>query len=390
MKRIALATVFVAASVGTAAANETANSKWLNSKWLNSKWLNSKWLNTANLNATTGDATFYNPWTGATLSNVWLDKTTFVSSGYECDSETQQCWQTEQRGDAFVGTWTTGTLNDGSPTWTYIAGRWNPSGDQETYLYSVYAWTQDTAGAWTWLPVCADEYGNAEPAIPLAGAWNVEDGSRTSYGGNQFTWACSTGALGKCAASGLENTLGYAPWKSNYYYTPSESPWGYWYYAWIDGQRTHQACTRMIRADYCGNGDSHTFTGNPIDVRDYFYGGQVDVYNGEDEPETWAAEALWNEDGAEWLSCERVGELTSGATLECDNGHYIRNNSTAPSMCFAWQYLPFPEDLQEQQSGMSNLPAFQIEAGEILLGTRTSNLTSGVEWQWQSPYRIQW
>ena len=30
----------------------------------------------------------------------------------------------------------------------------------------------------------------------------------------------------------------------------------------------HQACTRLVRADYCGNGVYHTATGTSIDVYD--------------------------------------------------------------------------------------------------------------------------
>jgi len=46
---------------------------------------------------------------------------------------------------------------------------------------------------------------------------------------------------------------GYKPWKV----VNGQSLWAY-----------HQACTRMMRADYCGDGRPHTREGTPIYIDD--------------------------------------------------------------------------------------------------------------------------
>jgi hypothetical protein len=56
------------------------------------------------------------------------------------------------------------------------------------------------------------------------------------------SFSCMNGALAKCAA------WGYAPWSV--------------------GADVHQACTRLVRADYCGTGISYTKNGTLIDVYD--------------------------------------------------------------------------------------------------------------------------
>lgn len=81
-------------------------------------------------------------------------------------------------------------------------------------------------------------------ALPLVGRWD-ETGAHIDDG--TITFACTNGALAKCAR------WGYKPWK-----TFKGKPL----------RDYHQACTRMVRADYCGNGVGHTQNGTPIDVYD--------------------------------------------------------------------------------------------------------------------------
>jgi ADYC domain len=60
----------------------------------------------------------------------------------------------------------------------------------------------------------------------------------------------------------------------------------------------HQACTRMLRADYCGDGTSYTVDDVEINVYDGL-GIRVDS-------EAWASEAEWDADGALCLSSPRI------------------------------------------------------------------------------------
>jgi hypothetical protein len=69
----------------------------------------------------------------------------------------------------------------------------------------------------------------------VKGEWDV-NGDRHDDDG--FSFACESGAIFKCVS------WGYAPWKA--------------------GAEVHQACTRLVRADYCGDGKSYTENGTMI------------------------------------------------------------------------------------------------------------------------------
>ncbi len=72
----------------------------------------------------------------------------------------------------------------------------------------------------------------------VPGTWDATGANRE--GG--LTFSCTNGAIAKCVM------MGYAP-------------------AAV-GAAQHQACTRMVRADYCGDGVAHTRNGTQIDVYD--------------------------------------------------------------------------------------------------------------------------
>ena len=54
----------------------------------------------------------------------------------------------------------------------------------------------------------------------------------------------------------------------------------------------HQACTRMARADYCGDGTPWTVPGTPIDIFDHL-SPQIET-----QETKWPVEAEWTPDGA--------------------------------------------------------------------------------------------
>ncbi len=68
----------------------------------------------------------------------------------------------------------------------------------------------------------------------------------------------------------------------------------------------HAACTRMVTADYCGDGTSHTVTGRPIDVFDHYW-----VEQNVQDPTSSAQykEARWTSAGADWVFTCRVNDL---------------------------------------------------------------------------------
>jgi hypothetical protein len=124
-----------------------------------------------------------------------------------------------------------------------------------------------------WLPLCGTSAGVPVPAVPLAGTWNqgsgVWGGGSWTSSSSSFTLACRGGALAKCVE------LGYKPWVTR------------------NGtllRSHHQACTRAIRADYCGNGRSYTAEGTQINIYDS-KGIQADEAS-------WPVDAEWSTSGA--------------------------------------------------------------------------------------------
>ena len=147
------------------------------------------------------------------------------------------------------------------------------------YFYTV-SYTEDNGN--TWQPLCGLDGNNAPvQALFLTKLWNYGDGSRIDNDPTNFTVACRGAALAKCAE------WGYRPWcpdttecddLNNCHGIPLED--------------IHQACTRMVRADYCGDGRPHTTNGTSIDIWDNF------KIQERDETSTMLLEAEWSQDGA--------------------------------------------------------------------------------------------
>jgi hypothetical protein len=78
-----------------------------------------------------------------------------------------------------------------------------------------------------------------------------------------------------------------------------------WLQALKDGLRRrprwdyHQACTRLVRADYCGNGRAHTRDGVRIEI--------IDRLKPEEEPNSGLEfEAAWTLEGAKCVARPRL------------------------------------------------------------------------------------
>lgn len=79
----------------------------------------------------------------------------------------------------------------------------------------------------------------------------------------------------------------------------------------------HQACTRMIRADYCGDGRSHTNDGTLIDVWDGF---------GLQGRSAWPLESSWKAGGASCVNHVRWESIDSVSGGSATVGEYIEQN----------------------------------------------------------------
>ena len=109
--------------------------------------------------------------------------------------------------------------------------------DPDVWLYDIKVQDENAV----WQPICVDKNDVATQAILLADLWDPETGDRISpRPSGAVTIACRGAALAKCVE------WGYAPWQTHDGVSLADS---------------HQACTRAVRADYCGNGTPHTVNG---------------------------------------------------------------------------------------------------------------------------------
>jgi len=146
-----------------------------------------------------------------------------------------------------------------------------------------------------WQPLCGTSSGQPILALPLPGIYDEDTGNYTPDS-QLFTFACTVGALAKCAL------WGYRPWAQKSECldgtckTQSLQPW-------------HAACTRMVRADYCGDGVAHTRNGTSINVWDNL---SLQL----PEQTSWDMEAEWTPSGARcirhtrWLQADKKAKWT--------------------------------------------------------------------------------
>ena len=166
---------------------------------------------------------------------------------------------------------------------------YDPTGTGNTFLYTLEQRVQDNG---SWQPACSADSDGRRVAIPLAATWNAH-GDRVEDA-TLFTFACTTGVIAKCYR------WGYRPWASGY----------------GDLATMHWTCTRLARADYCGNGVPHTQDGTWVNVWDTLPSpGPIQSHGS--TPLGMVFEAGWSTDGAvclsrtRWLSNE-IQQITTG------------------------------------------------------------------------------
>jgi hypothetical protein len=198
-------------------------------------------------------------------------------------------------GGGVVGTVLQGTASDGKPVEVAICGAEPSPEDPSMVWYRIEAWN---AVAQEWENPCIALDRVPDPrALAVSGVWDA-GGARRDVPG-KLTFACENGAITKCIH------WGYKPWTSR------------------DGQSLadlHQACTRMARADYCGDGRSHTHEDTTIDMYDRL--GLIEraaEASADWEPARGSFEAAWAPDGATCLGHTRDGRAMASVLQECPN-----------------------------------------------------------------------
>ncbi|TMQ14226.1 MAG: hypothetical protein E6J91_16200 [Deltaproteobacteria bacterium] len=154
---------------------------------------------------------------------------------------------------------------------------YDPTNTGSTYLYTL---EQNVDDASDWQPACPLDADSRRVAIPLVATWD-QQGNRVASN-DLFTLGCTTGVLAKCYR------WGYRPWVTSY----------------GDLVSAHWTCTRLARADYCGNGTSHTHDGTEINLWDNLPS-PGPIQSRGTTPLLMFFEAGWNTSGAVCLSHAR-------------------------------------------------------------------------------------
>lgn len=265
-------------SQSTVAENlEGFNGENLNGENLNGENLNGENLNGENLNGSnTGTFTLWTSLENVRLDGVVVDGMTLAGTIFSGTREGVAITRED-----FVGAELQAMRGNG----TLVALR-------------ITSAAQTTAGFWTygveyletdgdWYSICHDSTGPLA-ALPLEGVWNHDfgqpgGGSHSSHP-TRFTFACTkVGTLAKCVDNG------YLPWSSPLL------------------ARHHQACVRMLRADYCGDGRSYTTNGRLVNLYDGI-GIQSDTND-------FRVEAEWDDAGARCLTDAR--RASPNADIPC-------------------------------------------------------------------------
>ncbi len=272
---LCLALVMGGCTSHESAENVVTSAQELNAK--NGLQLNGTQLNGVQLNGVQLNGVQLN---GVQLNGVQLNGTQFTTTTVAGQILT---------GPAFVGAIFTGQLSDGN-TLTVRIDDMVPSALPDVFLYGVSY--QSSAGAWQSL--CGKgQAGEPIRAIPLSGTWDTSSAQENSGmhvdDPGSITLACRGYAIAKCVE------MGYRPWVGvEECVAPGNCQT-------IPGAQFHQTCTRMIRADYCGDGVPHTKNGTPIDVWDVFgIQSKADV--------DWDLEAEWTPTGARCIKHTRIGD----------------------------------------------------------------------------------
>ena len=182
-------------------------------------------------------------------------------------------------GMEFEGAEMEGVLGDDQPVVLHIA---DISDTEVPGMYTYLVTTPDGES------ICGRDAQNLPiRAMPLPGLWDYDTGAHIADP-EHLTFACRGAALAKCME------MGYSRFGT-----------------WNDGSTVvqngdfHDACVRLLRADYCGNGASHTQDGTLVDVFDK-KGTQTETPNS-----GLQFEAEWGPDGATCI--RRTRWATTGA-----------------------------------------------------------------------------
>ena len=225
---------------------------------------------------------------GLSLNGLSLNGTSTTGLAITAATGSAEPWS----GSGLVGTTWQAQVSDGSTLPLTVDSA--TAGANSLWFYDVSYATQSGRQ-----PICGkDDAGADILAVTVPGVWNLNFG--TTGGGaytastTQFTFGCRGKTVAKCVE------LGYVPWA------------GY--------SEEMQACVRMLRGDYCGNGTGYTVTGQTINLYDED-GIQADT-------EAWNVDAAWSPTGATCIGKEEATRYyqTGVGTPTCVTDKTFKND----------------------------------------------------------------
>jgi len=313
---------------------------------LNAAVINGWSLNGWSLNGVSLNGWSLNGWSlnGWSLNGVALDGTLF-SGDQQIDGQ-----QVQRSGLDFIGSTLSLVHADEQYTLRIDDITIDPAHPgSDVYFYHISVEDPEDG---TWSSLCLDGNGDPTAAIPLANHWDAVTGDRIDEAGT-LTFACRGAVLAKCVE------WGYRPWASAQACKPNDKKCKD-----VSLADHHQACTRMARADYCGEGLPHTMDNTPIDI--------LDQLSPQIQSEStggiagWAVEAEWGPDGAlcvgDSLRLHMLEELGKEvlpapclAALElpnCGNFSPSRGAKIVNKYCESW--IADPAYCQAQEGGRKN------------------------------------
>jgi hypothetical protein len=281
--------VLLACALGACVYDDNTSTSDQQIDGLNGQSMNGKSLNGTGLGNALASVSFHNVKLGGKeMHDVWLEGSELVAIRHNHI----------YRGADLVGARFSGKSDTHKDVKLRVAEVVAPSASNDIWHYQI-----EFRSHGTWWPLCLADaltgdglngpFLNGESlneaiangdvvvygAIPVDGTWNYKQG--VPGGGshietaNSFTFACpKIGAIGKCVEAG------YEPWSNA-----------------SDGEGlddAHEACVRLMRADYCGDGTPHTVNGTLINIYDNL-GVQADE-------ESWGMEGEWDADGARCIT----------------------------------------------------------------------------------------
>lgn len=185
---------------------------------------------------------------------------------------------------------------------TLYGARRTSSGNIASFVCSAPArWARSTSGAWQ--PACGADLDGRRVAIPVAATWNAQ-GDRVESSA-LFTFGCTTGVIAKCYR------WGYRPWLTGY----------------GDLVAMHWACTRLARADYCGDGVPHTRDGTWINLWDDLPPPGPIQDHGARSLDGMHFEAAWSTEGAECISRTRWKDTLKSIPRTCLRQRILGGNA---------------------------------------------------------------